>query len=354
MLPLALRAFTRRARPPPRRAFAIAASKPDVPLDAVVEVKEPRELDFIVPRSHAQAIVFDFYADWCGPCKTLTPTLERAVRAKWPKVALVKLNADAPALAPVMEQLRISSLPTVMGMARGRFVDQFRGAIPEADVIKFVDALVKDLEAGAGESEGEKAGDGEDVEGSTRAATDVLFAGTVTAVDAATRERLAATLSGVINSEAGPELKCRAFAASAMLAIRSEPMDVAGARDLLSHGRALVKGFAAPKELDVAEARVTIAEEIAMISGVNDVDARRAAHDAAPKDFEALRAYALALFARGDLPGACDVALRAVKPSFGSNRDEGKNLVVKLIGACANGDPLAEATRRKLSSLFFL
>lgn len=354
MLPLAVRAFARRTAPIRRRAFATATSKSDTPLDAVVDVKEPRELDSIVPRSHTQAIVFDFYADWCGPCKTLTPALERAVRAKWPKVALVKLDADAPALAPVMEQLRISSLPTVMGMARGRFVDQFRGAIPEADVIKFIDALVKDLEAGTGESEGEKAGDGEDLEGSTEAATGVLFAGTVSAVDDATRERLAATLSRVINSAAGPELKCRAFAASAMLAIRSEPMDVEGARELLSHGRALVKGFAAPKEFDLAEARVTIAEEIVKLGVMDDVDARRAAHDAAPKDFEALRAYALALFARGDLPGACDVALRAVKPSFGSNRDEGKKLVVKLIGACAIGDPLAEATRRKLSSLLFL
>ncbi|ABO98194.1 predicted protein, partial [Ostreococcus lucimarinus CCE9901] len=84
-------------------------------------------------------IVFDFYADWCGPCKQLTPTLERIIKERYPKVALVKLNADAPALAPVMEQLRISSLPTVMGLSRGRFVDQFKGAIGESDVVKFVD-----------------------------------------------------------------------------------------------------------------------------------------------------------------------------------------------------------------------
>ena len=347
------------ARPRLHRFVRLVTNDADAPLPAVLEIKTPSELDGVVPRSHVQAIVFDFYADWCGPCKTLAPALERAVKAHWPKAALVKLNADAQELAPVMEQLRISSLPTVMGMSRGRFVDQFRGAIPESDVVKFVDNLVKDLGSDDGEDGADddaKGADVEDSEGATAAALEATFGGGCGVLgDAATRERLTSALSSVVNDRnVGPELKSRAFAASAMLALRGDPADLAAARELIAHGRALVNGFPEPKELAAAEARVDIADDIATIEGIDDVDARRKAHEASPKEFASVRAYALALYAKGDMAGACEVALRSVKPAFGSSREDGKNLVVKLVGACAPGDPLAEATRRKLASSFFL
>ena len=307
----------------------------------------------------------DFYADWCGPCKTLAPALERVVRARFPKCELVKLNADAPALAPVMEQLRISSLPTVMGLSRGRFVDQFKGSVPEEAVARFVDALIADLEAGrAGGDEAAAAAPSVDVDADadaemvTRRAIEAAFAGTIGALEMEddARDRLAASLAAVLNAKegAGPEVKSRAFAASAMLALRGRPADADGAKELIAAGRKLVNGFAEPRELSVAEARVALAREIDAAGGA-DAAAARSAHEASPKDFERLRAFALATYANGNAEHACEIALRSVKPGFGTQevREEGKKLVVALLSAFTEAD-VAEAMRKRLSNLWFL
>jgi len=360
MLAPSHRVFARAMRDA-RRSFVRALTTADKPAiaSAIHEITNPRELDEIVPASHTTAIVFDFYADWCGPCKQLTPTLERVVKERYPKVALVKLNADAPALAPVMEQLRISSLPTVMGLSHGRFVDQFKGAIGESDVVKFVDGLIRDLELGDGAT-GEKeetVEEGGDAAATREDAVTAAFAATFPA-EAATRERIAKTLSEVINAKenVGPELKCRALAASAMLAIRGDAPDAEGARRLMDAGRALVKGFPEPRELACAEAWIALVSDMQEFGVSTDVDALKAAYDAAPKNFDAVRSLALARFANGDREGAFDVALLAVKAGFGPNeiREEGKKLVVQLISACAPGDPLAEATRKRLASAWFI
>lgn len=349
-----------------RHASSSSSSSTSTTDEAVREIHSPTELDAIVPRSHDRVVVMDFYADWCGPCKTLAPALERVVRARFPKCELVKLNADAPALAPVMEQLRISSLPTVMGLSRGRFVDQFRGSVPEEAVARFVDALIADLEAGRAEGDEAPAAapsadaDADaDAETVTRRATEAAFAGTIGALEMEddARDRLAASLAAVLNAKegAGPEVKSRAFAASAMLALRGRPADADGAKELIAAGRKLVNGFAEPRELSVAEARVALAREIDAAGGAADAAAARAAHEGAPKDFERLRAFALATYANGDAEHACEIALRSVKPGFGTQevREEGKKLVVALVSAFAEAD-VAEAMRKRLSNLWFL
>lgn len=351
---------TRGVRAPIARAITRASSDDAhaAPFPAVTDVKTPSELDAMVPKSHSQAIIFDFYADWCGPCKTLTPMLERAVEKVWPQAALVKLNTDSPALAPVVEQLRISSLPTVMGMAGGKFVDQFKGAIPEAEVEKFVARLVSGLEETSTGATGEgSTGDGSasvDNGAGLDAAAAAVFAGAGT-LDESVRTHVATVLTSVLNArETGPEMKCRAFAASAMLALRSDPVDVAGAEELLAAGKKLIDGFSEPKEMAMVEARMELSRNAA--GNGDDLEALKAAHEAEPKNFENLKALALALYAAGDSEGACETALKSVKPSFGSQdvREEGKKLVVRLIDAVGSGTPLAEATRKRLSNLWFL
>jgi len=101
----------------------------------------------VMQASMTQPVLVDFWAPWCGPCKQLTPALEKVVTAFKGKVKLVKINVDEnQALAG---QLGIQSIPTVFGFLGGRPVDGFMGAIPESEITRFVQRLV-DAAAQAG------------------------------------------------------------------------------------------------------------------------------------------------------------------------------------------------------------
>lgn len=356
---VARRAFAAR-RAVTARHFATdptPASPP--PLAPVSEITSPSQLDAVVAHSHTTALVFDFYADWCGPCKQLTPMLERAVAKHHPKVALLKLNVEAPGLEGVCAQLKIASLPTVMAMSRGQFVNQFKGAIPEAEVEKFIADLALSMgDGGDGADKSEELLANADLETLVEAAADVVFNTKDSALDDATRTHCAQALSKVINSDVskggGPAVRCRALAVSGGLALRAKPRDVESAEALLVEARRLVDGFPAPKELSMVEARVILTRDATMTA--SDVEVLGAAHEKEPKDFDALQMYASALFLAGESEKACTVALKSVKPGYGAQevRDQGRTLVVRIIDALGAGDALGEATRKKLASAWFL
>ncbi len=95
----------------------------------------------VINASKEQPVIVDFWAPWCGPCKTLGPTIEKVVREAKGKVKLVKVDIDAnPAIAG---QLRVQSIPAVFAFVDGRPVDGFMGALPESQVRQFVDRLSK-------------------------------------------------------------------------------------------------------------------------------------------------------------------------------------------------------------------
>src|SRR5579862_9907329 len=96
----------------------------------------------VIEESKRQPVLVDFWAEWCGPCKQLTPIIEKVVRAAKGKVKLVKMDIDKHPAIP--GQLGIQSIPAVFAFVNGQPVDGFMGALPESQVTAFVERLTKD------------------------------------------------------------------------------------------------------------------------------------------------------------------------------------------------------------------
>jgi putative thioredoxin len=104
----------------------------------------------VMEASRTRPVIVDFWAPWCGPCKTLGPIIEKAVKAAKGAVELVKINIDENQM--LAQQMRIQSIPAVYAFFQGRPVDGFMGALPESQVKQFIDRLVQATGgAGAGD-----------------------------------------------------------------------------------------------------------------------------------------------------------------------------------------------------------
>ena len=109
--------------------------------DVVKETTTQGFMKDVIEESKHQPVLVDFWAPWCGPCKQLTPVLEKAVRAAKGKVKLTKMNIDEHPAIP--GQMGIQSIPAVIAFSNGQPVDGFMGALPESQVMAFLERLTK-------------------------------------------------------------------------------------------------------------------------------------------------------------------------------------------------------------------
>ena len=273
----------------------------------------------VIQESRNQTVLVDFWAPWCGPCKQLTPVLEKAVRAADGAVKLVKMNIDEhPAIAG---QLGIQSIPAVIAFRNGQPVDGFMGVVPESEIAAFIKKVGGD---GAKEA----------IEDALAAAAEARAAG-----DAG----LAGRIYGEILQMAPDNVS--AIAGAADLAF--EAGDTEGAQALLASAPE-AKGDA--PGLAAVRARIALAEEV---KSLGDPVALQKRLDADPKDHRARFDLAMIQNARGEREAATDNLLAIFKADRNWNDDGARQQLLKLFEAWGPMDEATLAARRKLSALLF-
>ncbi len=277
----------------------------------------------VIEASRDHPVIVDFWAPWCGPCKTLAPALEKAVRGAKGKVRLVKINIDEnPGVAG---QLGVKSIPAVFAFDRGRPVDGFMGAVPESQIRMFVDKLagLAGPDAGA-----------EELEAALKEAGEALAQGDVGG---------AAQIYAVV-LQADPEnIKAVVGLARCYLAAG----EIEQARDML----AMIPEEKA-KDADVVSLRAALELASAAPSGA-DTAAFDAALKANPNDHAARFDLAGALAARGNLEGAVNELLTIVEKDRDWNEGAARAQVLKIFEAAGLTSDIAKAGRRRLSTILF-
>ena len=315
------------AAAPGLTGFAPASGATPVPVGAVALIKEGSTVSFmadVIEASAAAAIIVDFWAPWCGPCKQLGPALEKAVTAAGGAVRLVKINVDEN--QELAQQMRIQSIPAVYAFKDGRPVDGFVGALPEAQVKQFVQKLV--ALGGAAASPSPIA------EALELAKAALAINDTARAVNIWTQ----VVQHEPQNLEALAGLGRAALAKNELVQAKEflarVPPDQAGHADIA----ALRAG------LELAEAGAKSAGATA------ELEARLAAN---PKDHQARLDLASTLFAGGQREAAIDHLLAVVRADREWNEQAARKKLLKFFEALGPTDPLTLAARKRFSAILF-
>jgi len=291
-----------------------------VPADLIKDTDEKGFAQDVLQASKQVPVIVDFWAPWCGPCKTLGPLLEKTVTAARGKVKLVKIDIDKN--QRIAQQLRIQSIPAVYAFHNGQPVDGFVGALPESQVKAFVNRLA----GAAGPSP-----------------VDEILAEAKAAAEAGDLQGAAAIYQEVLQAE--PD----------------NPAALAGLAKLLAqHGQLdQAKQFLAKVPADLAkhpdvagaQAAIALAEQTSGAAG--DLAGLKGKLAADPNDHQARIDLALALLKTGNREGAMDELLESIKRDRNWNEQAARGQLLKLFEAFGPTDPLTKSGRRKLSSLLF-
>ena len=273
----------------------------------------------VVEESKHQPVLIDFWAPWCGPCRQLTPALEKAVRNAKGRVKLVKMNIDEHPAIP--GQMGIQSIPAVIAFIDGKPADGFMGALPEGQVAAFIDRITK--AEGADESAD-----------SLAAAEDALVNG-----DAATAASLFAQIlsqdSGNIPALAG---LTRCYVETG--AIEQAKQTLALVPDAHQNDSAV----------KAARAMLELAEQAATLGPIAELEQTVAAN---PADHQARFDLALALNGAGRRLEAADHLLVIVKRDRKWNDDGARKQLVQFFDAWGAMDEATLEGRKRLSSVLF-
>ncbi len=268
-------------------------------------------------------VIVDFWAPGCGPCKQLTPALEKTVQAARGAVRLVKVNIDEN--QELAAQLRIQSIPAVYAFFKGQPVDGFVGAQSESQVKAFVDRLASQGGAEAGPSP-----------------VDQALEQAQTALESGQPAAASALFGQVLQHEPDNET-----ATAGLIRCHLDAGDAAAAREMfdsLTEDKASAAAFASIK------AALELAEQSAETGEVPELEARVAAQ---PNDHQARFDLAMALHAAGEREAAAEALIEIIGRDRNWNEAAARHQLLKFFEAWGPKDELTQSARRRLSSLLF-
>ena len=306
----------------------LKSAAPDAapPADLVKESDQTKFAKDVLEASRTVPVIVDFWAPWCGPCKTLQPIIEKVVTEAKGAVKLVKINIDQNQM--LAQQLRIQSIPAVYAFFGGRPVDGFMGAVPESQIREFVNRLVQASGAAPG-------ADGADdlnaaLEHAKQAVAENDF-------------QLAAQIYNEVLEVAPDNLP--ALAGLARCYVQEGQVDQAKA--ILARVPAKDKTNA---EIVALQAQLDLAEQAKAAGPIGDLKAKAAAD---PKDFQSRLDLAMAYWAGNQKQEAVDELLDMIKADRNWNEAAARQQLLKFFEALGFTDPLAVDGRKRLSTILF-
>lgn len=274
----------------------------------------------VIEASKKVPVLVDFWAPWCGPCKQLTPLLEKVVKQAAGKVRLVKINVDEN--QQIAAQMRVQSIPAVFAFVDGQPIDGFMGALPEGQIRQFIDKL------------GNKGSLAEEIAAAMKVAEEAM------------QRKAFDEAQGILGQIIGVDPNHVAALAN-FAKCQIELGDLAGATATLSSVPADKKSNA-----DVVSAAAALDLALHPVDS-NALEQLQMSVAASPDDFQKRLDLAVALNGAGQRPEATDQLLYVIRKKRDWNEDAARKQLVQFFEAWGPKDEMTLQGRRKLSAILF-
>jgi putative thioredoxin len=291
------------------------------PADLIKDTTTQTFVKDVIEESKRQPVLIDFWAPWCGPCKQLTPVIEKAVRAAKGRVKLVKMNIDEHPAIP--GQMGIQSIPAVIAFVNGQPADGFMGALPESQVTAFIDKLTQGMPAPEG-----------DVTAILEEAEAAMAAN-----DPATAAAIYAEVLGI------DATNLAALAGLARCYVATGALDQA--KQTLAMVPESKRGDAA---VAAVQTMIDLAEQAKAVGPVAELEQKVAAD---PADHQARFDLAVALNAAGKRLEAADHLLAIIRRDRKWDDDGARKKLVQFFEAWGMDDDATVESRKRLSTILF-